>query len=78
MAGEGFSINKYADLLMQNCPKYWHRKNFDVMNEYLRVSINPVWIIVALLFSVILGLGSYFVIEANMGKPYRSRAWHYN
>lgn len=63
LMGQPFSVKRYADLLMQNCPRYWEKKDFRDMNEYLRVSINPWWIIVGLLFAIVLGISSYFMIE---------------
>jgi len=72
----GFSIKKYADLLLEYCPKHWKKKDFTAMNEYLHVSINPIWIILALIFSVILGIVSYFVIENCLGEP--DRRTHYD
>lgn len=65
MVIEPFSVQRYAELLREYCPKYWHRKSFEDF-DYIKVSINPSWFFIGLVFSWILGVVSYIFIEANM------------
>lgn len=62
-----FTVRGYGELLQANVPKLWSRKHFTPINAYLRVSIDPRWIILAVILSVIMGIVSYFLIERGFG-----------
>jgi len=55
LIGQPFSINRYGELLKEYCPKYWYRKKFHEINEYLSVKISSWWLVVGLLLSMMLG-----------------------
>jgi len=64
---EGFSFQKYGELLLENVPTGWRRKHFSEFNNYLRVKISPLWMIFALIISAMFGFGSYWFINQNRG-----------
>ena len=75
LMGQPFSVRLYGQLLQQYVPKLWLRKDFTTINEYLHISISPLWILMGALLSVLVGIGSYFVIENMVEMP---RSYQFN
>lgn len=72
IAGEPFSVEKYAKLLRKFVPKHWIRKEFTPVNEYLRVPVNPAWMIWGILIAIVSGVIAFIVIEAVTSRNKRS------
>lgn len=67
LAGTKFSARRYGGLLMQYVPSLWLRKDFTEINEYLKVDISPWWMISGIILSLMFCVGSFFLVEKNMG-----------
>lgn len=63
LQSEWFSVDHYADLLMDLVPKMWSRKHFTPINEYLSVPLNPWWAVSAFVVVVFLSVAMFFVVE---------------
>ena len=78
LMGKPFSAKTYGELLQKYVPKLWQRKHFTPINDYLHVSINPWWIVLATVLSAIMGVASYLVIERVMENNYSRRDYPYS
>jgi len=77
MMGEPFSCQRYADMLLENVPRHWHRKEF-VDFDYLKVNIHWGWIVSALVLSIIIVFLVYFGLDGGFERVAdrrRERRW---
>ena len=70
---ESFSIQRYGAIIKDNVRHTWHRKDFEELNNYIRVDINPVWIWVSVILSILFGIGMFFLIEKYLYSDFRYR-----
>jgi hypothetical protein len=70
LAGEKFYMEKYADLLLKNCPRMWTKKDFRDF-DYLRVDVSSGWKIASLVLCLIAVVGAFVVVEKTMSDDFR-------
>jgi hypothetical protein len=63
LIGVPFSVHRYGDMLQKFVPPLWQRKHFTPINAYLKISISPGWIWSAVIFAVLFGIASFFLIN---------------
>lgn len=72
LAGQPFSVHRYGELLQKYVPTLWQRKHFTPINAYLHIPISTGWLWFGVILSIVLGIGSYFLINKLMDDNWSS------
>jgi prepilin-type N-terminal cleavage/methylation domain-containing protein len=62
LSGQPFTPGRYAELLQELVPRHWKRKQAEEL-DYLEVDLHWGWGLGSLLFSIVLSVVAYFVID---------------